>query len=147
MSNPFELNNIPLSRANGINFNYDYKSILDGGYNFFTNKSHLIDGTAGGILLQLSKKELFLIGIRNQLVEFASNQSFDKIMNMEFPSTTAMKTIECVVSRSRFGKLDLPKSVIETANEGKQYVKFTLDGLMHFSKGGLVFGSVFLPEE
>ena len=146
LSDPFELDSIPLLRGQGTPFDYHSRNFLDIHSSFFANKSHIVDGPAGGVVLQLSDRALFFAGIRDQLVDDASTQSFNEIMNRSFPTATMQKTVECVVGRGRYRDLYLPNSIKEKAQKSQQYVKFCLHGQIHYSRGGLVFGVLPLPE-
>ena len=58
LKNPYELDGIPLMRANREPFDYS----KFGGYrktSFMASKSHVPDGPAGGIVVQISNDELF----------------------------------------------------------------------------------------
>jgi hypothetical protein len=144
-SDPFILDNIPLRRKNGDLFNYNIPFIPLPGFplhsKFFSKKSRVTDGPAGGVVFQISDNELFFIGIMQSLVTLTANQNFSDILNYkhEHPGTVT-KYIECVFNRQRFKQLRLPLSIIEQIEEKKNIIKFYLSGQIHYSSSGLVFG-------
>ena len=140
IQNPFELDNSPLKKVNGDEFNFPPFLFLDREFSFFSNKSHVTDGPAGGIILKISEKELFFLGMQEDLISLASQQNFIDIMNFDFPYGTVEKTIECNISRSRFSDMNLilPDSI--QLKRKKDYIKLNLKGEIHYSSSGLVFG-------
>jgi hypothetical protein len=139
MKDPFELDNSPLLHGNGEPFDLSpYNPPIDIHSRFFATKSKITDGPAGGIIVQLSEKALFLLGIRQDLVELAAQQNFENILSFKFPSVTIEKRVQCLISAGRARQMTLPPSVETETVEG--YVTFLLDGRIHYSPGGLVFG-------
>ena len=138
LGNPFELDGIPLMRAYDKPFDY---------YSFMTSKSRVADGPAGGVVVQISKKALFFLGIREELLAIASYQSFQEIINYKAQVATIRKTIECSFSPTRFSQLQLPPSLKIRARQAGNYYKFKIRGFLHYSPEGLVFGVLPLPEE
>jgi hypothetical protein len=85
MRDPFELDRVPLRKGNGERFEFVPSNIVRPHSSFFANKSRVTDGPAGGVVLQLSTRELFLAGIREELVTIASDQSFEGIAAYRAP--------------------------------------------------------------
>jgi hypothetical protein len=71
-------------------------------------------------------------------------QENEEILRYKSPTGSVDKTVECVVSESRFRSLRLPESVIERTRTSGQYRRFELRGQLHYSPFGLVFGVLLL---
>jgi len=147
LRDPFELNNVPLRRGNGEPFEF----VPFPGYGshslFLANKSRVSDSPAGGVVLQLSDRALFLAGIREELLVVASEQSFERMNSYQSEAGTAEKVVECVFSQGRFRSLNLPPSISDQAAKVGGYMSFRLKGTIHYSQSGLVFGVLPLPNE
>jgi hypothetical protein len=147
MRDPFELDRVPLRKGSGERFEFVPAAIAQQHSSFFSNKSRITDGPAGGVALQISKQALFLAGIREELVNIAANQNFEIILAYKAPAGTLRKTVECVFSKSRFRSLRLPSSVLNQVKESAGYSVIRLNGNIHYSPAGLVFGVLELPPE
>lgn len=147
MRDPFELDRVPLRKGNGERFEFSPLNIARPHSSFFANKSRITDGPAGGLVLQLSRRALFLTGIREELVAIASDQDFGRISAYRAAPGTRDKTVECVFSKGRFQLLRLPASVRDRAKESAGYSVIRLRGKIHYSPAGLVFGVLELPSE
>ncbi len=149
LRDPFELDGIPLRRGN--NEPFDYWPYAISGYgshsSFMLNKSLITDGPAGGIVVKLTDNSLFLLGIREDLLILATGQDFDNIMAFKSESGTIRKNVECVFSKGRYSRLRLPTSFGSSISESGGYIRFRLQGTIHYSPSGLVFGVLPLPEE
>ena len=139
LSDPFELDGIKLLRRNEKPFNFS-SSPFDQQSTFWSHRAHIVDGPAGGIILQISDNELFLTGIREDLLILASEQNFKEIMNYKTYCGTISKTVECVFSGGRYKALHLPQNVLERTTKTGNYYSFKLSGKIHYSLSGLVFG-------
>jgi len=140
-----ELNGIELKKINGEQFGYE-RLFFRFDQSFFSNKSYIIDGSAGGIVLKISNKELFFLGFREQLVDLAIKQDFQKIMNFHFPIVSTEKRINCIFSPNQYKRLHLPSMDNLDLEENKNQVKIRLKGQLHYNASGLVFGSLPLQE-
>lgn len=147
LQNPFELDNVQILRGNGKPFEFMPTNILEQHSTFMAHKSHVMDGPAGGLTVQISDDALFLLGIREDLLFTAVDQNFDKITTYKTEAGTIEKTVECVFSRHRFERLRLPPSIRKRTQESGGYFRFPLSGMIHYSDSGLAFGVLPLPKE
>jgi hypothetical protein len=141
ISNPFELDNVPLLK--GIGEPFDIIPTPDGmgeTLGFLSYKSRVKDGPSCGIVTQISNDALFFLGIRDKLAVLSIKQDFDSILSLKVPTETIPKTVNCVFHKSRFERLKLPKSLIKETEKGDEYFWFSLKGILHYSQEGLVFG-------
>jgi len=134
-----ELNNVPLIGGNNEPFRPRILGIHE---RWFMNKSHVIDGPHVGIVLQLSRDRLFFLGIREELIEMAVEQNFDKVVKYRAEPVFLKKTVKCVISQGQFKKFELPPQLSNRVTRREQYVHFELQGILHFSPGGIVFGTL-----
>jgi hypothetical protein len=91
---------------------------------------------------------MFFIGIREELVVYAAQQNFDEIAGYGFKSESLTKTLACVVPKVRFDStfaryLDILK--IDLRKFGG-YVGFQVPARLHYTRSGLVFGAVEVPD-
>lgn len=149
VSNPMELDGIPLRKGNGEKLVFEAPDIKgQPGYAFFANKSRVSDGPSLGVVMQASSEDLVYLGIRDDLVVIAGKQDFQAIVNSQYEVGTLRKHIDCFVSEARFLNFDLPDQIKEEAKKYGGYYSFRLSGQMIYSKEGLVFGLLPLkPKE
>ena len=148
LKDPFELDSVPLLRGTSEPFDIEpYNAFTWRHSAFMSSKSRVMDGPAGGVVIQLSERALFFFGIRENLLNMAANQSFEEITNYKSESASIQKTVECTFSTGRFRRLDLPPSIQEAKSESGGYVYFPLKGILNYSPEGLVFGVLPLPEK
>ena len=145
LNDPFELNGVGLRRGNGEPFDFTPQPFAEHSP-FLATKSRITDGPAGGVVVQISDEQLFLLGIRDDLVALASEQNFDRILTYEAAASSIEKTVECVISDNRIQGFRLPSLLLEEARRWAGYVSFRLSGLIHYSPSGLVFGALGVPE-
>ncbi|MDO8874276.1 MAG: hypothetical protein Q7V05_16350 [Methanoregula sp.] len=140
---PNELNGIQLKRTNGEPFVFAPMLVFGHEASFFANKSRIINGSAGGVVVKISNNELFFLGIQEKLLALAAKQNFATITGQTFSETTEDKEVECVFSLNRFRELGpmIPES-ISLGSSTKQYIRFSLKGQLHFNASGLVFGTL-----
>src|ERR1700722_4632714 len=75
LANPFELENVPLLRGSGREFEFTPVGSSPGNHSsFFLTKSRISDGPAGGVVVPLPSRDLFFLGIRQNLLEQAARQ-------------------------------------------------------------------------
>jgi len=147
MTNPFELDGLPLRKGNNEPFAFEvFDNRSQRHSSFMSNKSVVIDGPAGGLVLQPSHESLFMLGIQEKLLNIASDQNFQEIGNYTIQVGTYNKKVRCTFSEGRFHHLDLPASIESSAKTRGGYVSFELSGQLHYSQEGLVFGELPLPE-
>lgn len=145
INNPFDLNRIPLYKGN--NDSFEYSIFGEQNFSFLSNKSRLINKMAGGIVVQFSDTQLMFLGIREELIQLVASQDFEDISNYKSESSSKTEQVKCVFSQRRFKTLRLPASMNIESNDMGGYQSFKLDGVIHFSAAGLVFGLLDLPKE
>jgi hypothetical protein len=145
---PFELNGVPLLRGTGEEFEIEPYGIGNWRHStFMASKSRVTDGPAGGVVIQLSARELFFLGIRENLLVLAAKQGFEELNRYEAEVVSIKKTVDCTFSAGRFRDLSLPPSIAESAQKLGGYTHFLLSGILHYSTEGMVFGVLPLPEK
>lgn len=148
LKSPFDLDDVPLERGTGESFEIEPYGFPGGKHSsFMSSKSRVVDDPSGGVVIQLSDDALFFFGIREELLVKASKQSLEELFHYEARVRTERKVVECKFSRGRFERLTLPASIEEDAEELGGYMQFELSGDLHYSREGLVFGILPLPEE
>ena len=141
LSDPFELDNRPLLKATGHPF--DFVPTPDGNdstLSFLLNKSRVIDGPSSGIVLQLSKNELFYAGIRDEIAILASKQNFRNVFEYKTDRATLRKAVQCLIPENTFQRFHLPEWFLDRVTRKNNHVSFRLDGDLQYSQEGLVFG-------
>lgn len=147
LPDPFRLNGIPLRNSNNKPFEFAPMGRYFNHTTFLSTKSRVTDGPAGGVVVQLSESALFLIGIREEFASMAANQNFEEIENYKTHTGSINKTVDCVFGQGRFNSLRLPESLKNRVRKSGGYFSFRLNGLLHYSQSGLVFGVLPLSEE
>lgn len=143
------LDRIPLRKGNG----QDYPEVTydaGGEHNpWFAGKSVVSDGPAGGQVYLVDARTVMFIGLREELVVYATQQDFSVIEKYHFPAGTVAKTIECVVPIGRFKQEFQPVIQIpdERSSSGGGYVRFGLKGLLHYTQSGFIVGILPIPED
>jgi len=143
ITEPYELDSVPLVRGTGEPFEYRFIGTRAIHSTFFANKSKVTDGPAGGVVIELRRGMLAFVGIREELVDLAARQEFAEILSYEREAGIVRKSIECVFHDSRFRRLSLPPRLAESARGAGTYRSITVSGNLHYSRSGLVFG--YLP--
>lgn len=143
MTDPFELDGVPLRQGNDEPFNFATRRHST----FLASKSRVTDGPAGGVVVQLSDRELLFLGIREQILILASEQQFDGIIRYKAEVGSLTKTIECRFSTRRFQSLRLPPAFRQSTTQTGGDFHFRLRGTLHYSAEGLVFGILPLPPQ
>lgn len=146
IGDPFELDRVALVRGTGEPFEFPLFGARGIHTTFLANKSRVTDGPVGGMIIQLGSDLLVFLAIREELVNLAVRQDFSRVVSYEAPASTLNKTVECVFHESRFRALSLPEALINSATKSGHYVSFRLSGQLHYSRSGLVFGFLRLPE-
>jgi len=129
------LDNVALKKGSGEDL--ELISPDPWGYNgsvFFLNKSRIVYGNAGGIVTQLSEKELFFLGVRDELPILAAKQDFKQIIAYENIKSLENKEIDCVVSKARFREFHLPANTKNEVYRTGNYYKFRIKGDLCFER-------------
>lgn len=141
LPDPFVLEGVPLLRGNGQPFDFTpIGGMLGGHSSFFSVKSRITDGPAGGVAVPLPGGDLFFLGIRETLLEQAALQKLRAISDFRAERGSLRKTVECVFTRSTFQGLRLPAEITQGARLYGNYVSFNLSGQIHYSTSGILFG-------
>ncbi len=88
-----------------------------------------------------------LLGFREELLVLAQEQVFDITMAYKAVAASVEKTVECTFSAKRFRELRLPQSIKNDTKKVGGYFHFHLNGIVHYSPEGLVFGVLPLPKQ
>ena len=141
-----ELDSVPLQTGRGNKFSTETYS-SNGRHNpFFARKSQVADGPAGGQVIQVDEKRIFFIGMREELLKLAIEQSFDAIESYRFEPGTVYKKVHCIVPEGRFqSNFSFAREVPVEIKKSGAYVHFDLEGYLHYSTGGIVFGVLPIP--
>lgn len=144
ISDPWELDGLPLRRADGemLSFASTYGPVERS--TFFAGKSVVTDGPHGGVMIQGYGPRLFFVGIRDALVQLALEQRFSEITSYRAEVGVIRKRIECRVSEQRFRGMRLPERIRQAAERIGQHLRFYLYSDLHFDVTGLVFGELDL---
>jgi len=141
LSNPNELNGVALRRSNGEKLFIERPDPRGyGGSSFYQNKSRVTDGPARGIIVYMENNSFFFLGLMDEIPEIVTDQDFERIVTYSRQSGTVSKTVECVISESRFEKMRLSEDVIEQAEKTGGYYRFELFGELRYAKEGIVYG-------
>jgi hypothetical protein len=143
------LNRVPLLNGLARPFESVGGWIIGDHHPWFSGKSVVSDGPAGGHVFSIDAARVMFIGIREELIGYAVSQDFDQIGEYAFPSASLEKTVDCVVPKGRFvrefsPRLKLPETV-RPARDG--YVRFRLPGILHYTQSGLIFGVLSVPRD
>jgi hypothetical protein len=147
LQDPLELDGVELRRGDGEVFSFGAYAQLQPHSTFFASRSRIQDSPAGGVVLRFSDQALIFLGFRQDLLTLAARQDFGQISEYSAPAATIHKVVECVVSVGRVRTLALPASIRNAASTSGGYLTFTLEGRMHYSRGGLIFGELPLSKE
>ncbi len=146
LRDPFELDGVALQGGNSEQFGVKddfFESFI--GSSFMATKSRITEKAAGGIVFQLSERELFFVGIAEALLLLLANQEFDRILSYKYGATTLKTLVNCKFSKGRYSEMLLPDSVSRASKKSGAYVNIELLGEIHYSVAGLVFGIIPLP--
>lgn len=142
------LNNVALRTAADSEYSKATFSPFGDHHPWFSSKCVVADGPAGGLVFPASKNVLLFLGIREELVALAAAQRFEAILDYSFASATLQKTVKCAVPRSTFRRKFYDIALPDREPIGRSgYVRFDLDGLLHYCKSGFIFGALQIPEK
>ena len=144
--NPFELHNLPLIRVGGEKFNFEpyYKRIQN--WQLPLGNFHVVGGEAGGVVNMVDSHTLIFFGVHQKLLELATNQNFEDILNYRLQSRTEAVELSCAFTELQFKKLNLFESISKETEKRGDYFVLKLIGRIHYSQGGLVHGMISIPE-
>ena len=142
------LDRIPLKKGNAKDYPETTFDAAREHNPWFAGKSVVSDGAAGGQVYRVDAQTVMFIGLREELVVYATQQDFSVIEKYHFPAGTVAKTVECVVPTGRFKREFQP--VIQIPDEGSSssggYVRFNLAGSLHYTQSGFIIGVLPVPE-
>jgi hypothetical protein len=110
------------------------------GHWFFGSRSRVSDGPAGGVLVRIDGRALLFVGVRSELVDLAVAQKFDEIVNCRAEVASRHKKVLCTVSNGAFRGFGINEDELPDFRDSGGYAHFTLEGLLRYSREGLVFG-------
>lgn len=138
---PFELDGLPLLRGNGEPIKYAGLSPNSIHSTFLAGKSRVVDWAAGGIVVPVREGLLAFLAVREELVSVAAEQSFASILSFDYPASTRLTTVECILPKSRLTDINVPSDAVSSGN----HLHFYLEGEVHSTPSGLVFGYLPIP--
>ena len=148
LPDPFLLDGVPLLKGNGKAFDFTpIGGMLRGHASFFATKSKITDGPAGGVVVPLPNGDLFMLGIRETLLEQAAKQQVRSLADYKAEHGPVQKTVECVVTERALSEFRLPPRVVERASKTGGYYTFELAGQIQYSDTGILFGVLPTGEE
>lgn len=109
---------------------------------FFGAKSVVDDGPAGGAIVRSGERHLFFFGIQQEWVDIAVKQDFEHLRSYAAEAGTAVKRVTAVLPAGRFKKYGLNP---EGASKSGGYYRFAVEGELHYTRGGTVFGWLPIP--
>jgi hypothetical protein len=141
LEDPFQLDGISLAQSDGKQMEMTYLEHAGIQYSsIFAHRSRVADGPAGGIVFPVTRDALMFVGLRSQLVEIAYQQQFGRINEYEADIVSVEKKVMCVVPAGEFRTFDIDRERLQRREEPGAYVTFELNGILHYSREGLVFG-------
>jgi hypothetical protein len=146
MSKPEELDGIPLMKGNSEAFDFTTGSSWRRPQSsFMFNRSKVSNEPTGGVVVKLSDQQLMFLGVREELIANAAKQHFGNIVRYRAEARSAKRTVECVLSKSRFARMEIPGFIRDAAKPSGNHLHFQLSGTLNYSPGGLVFGILPVP--
>lgn len=147
LKNPFELEGVSLRHPREETFGgiisdsvFPRRAFGPSVSRLFPRRSHVVDGPAAGEIIPGPDCVLFC-GFKEELVELAIEQDFDRIISYRRPSATIEKTVECVVTRKRFLRdFSVLPSLRPFAEGSKDPINFRLTGRLYYAPSGTVVG-------
>lgn len=148
MRDPYELHQVPLTNADGTPLEIRRSFFGMGSHAaFFATRSRVEDGPAGGVVVRVPNHDaLLFVGFREQLLDIVAEQDFGRITSYVTESGSVWKRVLCTVSQGEFRTLNISPERLPNFSQSGTYVRFTLEGLLRYSREGLVFGVLPVPE-
>ena len=144
---PYRLSDVPLLQADGKPFEFARVHVgAESFSSFFGTRSRVTDGPAGGIVLPMDAGDaLLFVGMREQLVDLAVGQSFREITAYRAEQGITKKTVECVVPKGEFRRMNFRDAQLPGFADDGSYVHFKLTGHLVYTGDGLIFGALPVP--
>jgi hypothetical protein len=141
------LDRVPLRKGNGDEYSTATFDTTGRHNPWFSGKSIVIDGPAGGQVFVADRTKLLLLAIRERLIVLAATQNFSEIGEYQFPAAILEKSVQCVIPSGRFEQeferiMSIPA---EAHSRTGGYVRFVLSGRLSYSQSGFVFGVLPIP--
>lgn len=115
---------------------------------FFTNKSVVVGGDAGGHVVPIDDDWLYFVGIRKDLLDLAIEQDFSTIRAYNRSPSSVESNVNAVFPRGIFQRTyHFNESSSSVRKQGKNHFSVALKGLVHYSAGGLAFGWLRKPSD
>lgn len=114
---------------------------------FFSTRSVVADGPAGGVIVPAEEGSIFFTGVREDLVNMAMSQDFAAIASYHMAPASLVKRVIAIVSRGRFKQYGFNEQSESVERRGTGYLAIELSGELHYSAGGLVFGWLPRPRD
>ena len=144
--NPSVLDGIPLTGAlNKPILPEKDPSAIHG--RFFSTRSVVLDGPAGGVVVPSGDNKIFFAGVREDLVDIAISQDFSMINRFKVVPATLEKRVTGIVSQGRFKKYGFNEQSEAVVRRSTGYFALRLRGELYYSAGGLVFGWLPRPAD
>lgn len=146
-SEPYRLSGVSLLQADGKPFSFDRIHVgADSFSAFFATRSRVTGGAAGGVVIPMEAGDaLLFVGMREQLVDLAIGQSFHEITSYRAERAIIRKSVDCVVPKGEFRRMDLREEELPEFTDGGSYVHFSLTGTLAYTCDGLIFGALPVP--
>lgn len=132
----------PLLRANGKPYSDLFEeTAVDGDCTsrFFSTRTRVDEYPAGGIVIQVAKKEFYFIGVREDLIRDSVLQNFESIQDYSAKPRSFHATVNAVIPTGKAISMGLASE--RRASSGpNQYLSFS--GRLFASSGGFVFGTI-----
>lgn len=114
---------------------------------FFSTRSVVTDGPAGGVVVPSGDSKIFFAGVREDIVDIAISQEFSIINSFKFLPATLEKNVIGLIGQGRFKKYGFNENSEAVARRGNGYFALRLRGELCYSAGGLVFGWLPRPSD
>jgi hypothetical protein len=143
VANPFELSRVPLTDASGTVIEIEYPvSDFANIPTFFTTRSHVSDGPAGGIVIGKSADTLLFVAFREDLLHLAAKQDFENLLNYSASADVIWKDVRCVLRNAQLRRMNIDVERLPNARRGETETWFDLAGRLVYTPEGLVFGEL-----
>lgn len=143
----YRLSGVPLLQADGKPFEFGLVHAGSQSFSsFFSTRSRVVGGAAGGVVTCMAAGDaLLFVGMREQLVNLAVAQSFREITAYRAERGIVRKTVECVVPKGEFRRMNFRDEELPEFTDRGTYVHFNLTGDLVYTADGLIFGILPIP--
>lgn len=147
LPDPDRFSGVPLLQADGKPFEFGgLHSGFDSYSSFFATRSRVAGGSAGGIVIPMEAGDaLLFVGLREQVVDLAVGQNFRDIAAYRAERAIIGKSVDCVVPKGEFRRMNLRGDELPEFVDGGSYVYFKLTGSLVYTPDGLIFGALPVP--